>query len=219
MMRVGAVVQARMGSSRLPGKVLADLAGRPAIEWLIERLDHATKLDAVVVATSTDRSDDAIETWCAANGVACHRGPLDDVASRMLAAARAHRLDAFVRVNADSPLLDQRLVDEAVELYRSSDVDLVTNVRPRAYPPGQSVEVVRTDALERAFAGDVDAGEREHVTGPLYGDGFTRLRLEPASPRTDPPMTLDTRDDHDRLGAILQSMERPHWDYRWDEIT
>ena len=217
-MRVGAIIQARMSSARLPGKMLAPLAGRPALAWLLERLDHAHDLDAVVVATSDDASDDPIAAFCADAGAACHRGALDDVADRMLGAARAHRLDAFARVNGDSPLLDQRLVDRGVALMREGGADLVTNVRPRSFPPGQSVEVVRTDALERALAGDVGADAREHVTGPLYAGGFRVVRLEAGDPRTDVHLTLDTGEDHARLEAILAAMERPHWEYGWEEV-
>ena len=208
-MKVGAVVQARMTSSRLPGKVLKPLAGRPALTWLLERLERADELDALVVATSTHPSDDAIADYCAARGTACARGELEDVAARMIAAARGAGLDAFARVNGDSPLLDQRLVDQGARLMREHATDLVTNVRPRTYPPGQSVEVVRTAALAARPGG-------EHVTGRLYEGPLVRFAADP--PRTAPALTLDTPDDHARLEAILRAMERPHHEYGWEEV-
>jgi spore coat polysaccharide biosynthesis protein SpsF len=208
-MKVGAVVQARMTSSRLPGKVLMPLAGRPALTWLLERLERAEGLDALVVATSVDPSDDAIAAYCAERGTACERGPLADVAARMINAARAHGLDAFVRVNGDSPLLDQRLVGQGADLMRRTAADLVSNVRPRTFPPGQSVEVVRTAALAARPGG-------EHVTGQLYDGAVVRFEADP--PRTSPALTLDTPTDHARLQAILQAMDRPHWDYGWQDI-
>lgn len=217
-MNVGAVVQARMGSRRLPGKVLATLAGRPVLEWLLEGLEHATALDAVVVATSDDASDDAVAAFCARAGVLCHRGPLDDVVARLLGAAQENGLDAIVRVNGDSPLLDQRLVDRGVELFRASGADLVTNVRPRTFPPGQSVEVMRTDALARAHGGDTSPEEREHVTGPLYGVGFQVVRFETDPPRTSPGLTLDTPEDRSYLEAVIGSFERPHYELGWEEL-
>ena len=216
-MTVGAVVQARMTSTRLPGKVLAPLAGRPALEWLLERLEHAEGLDALIVATSDDPSDDPVVAFCAARGTRVARGPLEDVAARMLAAAEG--LDAFVRVNGDSPLLDQRLVERGAALMRETGADLVTNVRPRTFPPGQSVEVVRTAALARALEAGASAEEREHVTGPLYGNGWTIARFEADVPRTDVHLTLDTPADHERLEAILRAMDRPHWDYGWAEVV
>ncbi len=218
-MRVGAVVHARMSSARLPGKVLAPLAGRPALGWVLERLEHAELLDALVVATSDDPSDDPVSAYCEERGTACHRGSLDDVAARVLDAAREHELEALVRVSGDSPLLDQRLVDRGVQIMRVSAPDLVTNVRPRTFPPGQSVEVVDVDALERAHAPGASAEEREHVTGPLYAGDFAIVRFAAETPCTEPPMTLDTAADHARLEGILLAMDRPHWEYAWDELA
>lgn len=217
-MRVGAVVQARMGSRRLPGKVLTPLAGRPALEWLLERLERADTLDTIVVAISGEAEDDAIASFAAARGTACHRGSLNDVAGRVIGAARAHGLDAIVRVNGDSPLLDQRLVDRGVTLFRESGADLVTNVRPRTFPPGQSVEVARTESLARAHAGDTSDEDREHVTGPLYENGFAVVRFVADPPRTQPSFTLDTEDDRVRLEGILRGMQRPHHEYTWEEL-
>lgn len=216
--RVGAVVQARMSSQRLPGKVMTVLAGRPALAWVLERLEHATEADVLVVATSDDPSDDPVAAFCAERGTPCHRGSLYDVAARVVGAARAHDLDALVRVNGDSPLLDQRLVDRGIDMLRTTGCDLATNVRPRTFPPGQSVEVVLTDALERAHASDVRPEDGEHVTGPLYAGAYSIARFANEPPRTAPPYTLDTADDRDRLEGILLAMERPHWEYGWDEL-
>jgi spore coat polysaccharide biosynthesis protein SpsF (cytidylyltransferase family) len=216
--KVGAVVQARMSSRRLPGKVLMPLAGRPVLAWLLERLGHASSLDAVVLATSDATEDDPVASFASENGVLCHRGPLDDVVERVLGAARAHGLDAIARVNGDSPLLDQRLLDQGVELFRAAGVDLVTNVRPRTFPPGQSVEVVRCDALERAHAADTSPEEREHVTGPLYGGDFRIARFETEPPRTEPGFTIDTPADHDFLEEVLRSLDRPHHELGWEEL-
>jgi spore coat polysaccharide biosynthesis protein SpsF len=208
-----------MASQRLPGKVLMPLAGRPAIDWLIERLEHAGELDAVVVATSDDASDDPLAEHCAARGTACHRGPLDDVAARILGAAEAQSLDAIARVNGDSPLLDQRLVDRGVALLRETGADLVTNVRPRSFPPGQSIEAFTTEALRRSLGTQRDADDREHVTGPLYRGGFVIERFAIDPPRTTPAVTLDTAEDRARLEAILASLERPHWEYGWEDFA
>src|SRR5438552_13589075 len=110
-MRIGAIIQARMTSSRLPGKVLQPMHGRPMLQYLLDRLSRASGVSDVIVATSGDRSDDPIERFCHAAGVKCVRGSLLDVAARFLDVLAAWPLDAFVRVSADSPLLDQRIVD------------------------------------------------------------------------------------------------------------
>src|SRR4051794_2173021 len=115
-MPTAAVVQARSGSTRLPGKVLREVGGRPLLAYLLERLEHAVLIDGVVVATSDDASDDSVVAFCRTVGADCHRGPVADVAGRILGAVRERDLDAFVRISGDSPLLDQGLVDRAVAL-------------------------------------------------------------------------------------------------------
>lgn len=217
-LRVGAVVQARMASERLPGKVLTPLAGRPMLAWLLERLEQAQTLDVVVVATSREADDDPVAEFAHANGVPCHRGSLEDVAGRVIGAAREHDLDVVVRVNGDSPLLDQRLIDRGVELLRGSGAELVSNVRPRTFPPGQSVEVVRTEALERAHARDSTDEDREHVTGPLYNGEFKVVRFEADPPRTTPAFTVDTPADLARIEKILSGMSRPAFTYTWEDL-
>jgi spore coat polysaccharide biosynthesis protein SpsF (cytidylyltransferase family) len=217
---IGAVVQARTGSTRLPGKVLRSLRGQPLLVYVLERLERARRLDALVVATSTAAVDDAVAELCAAHGVACFRGPLDDVAARFVGAAAAHGLDAIVRVSGDSPLLDQALVDRGVELY-GDDVDLVTNVSPRTFPPGQSVEVVRTEALRAACAEMAEAEDREHVTRHLYAHpGRFRIRsFAAARDYGGLRLVVDTGEDFERVEAILGRMTRPHWDYGLDEVV
>jgi spore coat polysaccharide biosynthesis protein SpsF (cytidylyltransferase family) len=210
-----------MGSTRLPGKVLGDLAGRPAIAWLLERLEHSDELDAVVLATSTEPDDDPVAAFGRTRGVAVHRGPLDDLAARLLGAADAFGLDAVARINGDSPVLDQRLIDRGVALLRGSGADLVSNVRPRSFPPGQSVEVLRTDVLRTAVERMRDDDDREHVTAWLYRhpDEVRIVRFENDPPVTEPRLTLDEPDDHARLEALLRGLERPHWEYGWDEMV
>jgi spore coat polysaccharide biosynthesis protein SpsF len=219
--RVGLLVQARLSSTRLPGKVLRPLAGRPLIDWLVERVARVERIDATAIATSDDGSDDALAEHCEQLGIRVVRGPLEDVAARMLAAAEAIGVDAFARVNADSPLIDPALVTDAVARFRQGDSDVVTNVHPvRTYPKGQSVEVVAVDAYRRALP-SFDAGEREHVTLGLYNrpDG---LRI--ASIATDPPvrdveLTVDDAADADAIGALLERLDRPHWEYGWAELA
>lgn len=223
-MRIGAVVQARMGSTRLPGKMLMELDGHPALDYLLERLRHAETLDAVIVATSIEPADDAIAGHCAAAGVACHRGAHDDVATRLLEAAEAAGLDALVRVNGDSPLLDQALVDRGVRLFRQGGRDLVTNVHPRSFPRGQSVEVIDCAALRAALL-RLSGQDREHVTSGLYRDPADLTienfdaGVEGAGPDGgDTRLVLDTPEDARSIEAVLGAMRRPHWQYRWTEV-
>ena len=210
-MSAGVIVQARMGSARVPGKVLRDLAGRPLLGHLLDRV--RTLGIPLVVATSDDPSDDAIESFCAAENVAVHRGALDDVAARFLGAARERGIDPIVRVSGDSPLIDPAIVRHALELWEPGL--LVTNVRPRSFPTGQSVEVFEREALEAA---DMSPEAREHVTTTLPA----RLQVRNFSHTpdlSDLRLTLDTRADAARLDALFARMERPPADYTLDDIV
>jgi spore coat polysaccharide biosynthesis protein SpsF len=207
---VGAVIQARMTSVRCPGKVLRRVAGRPLLGWLVDRLSLAD-LDGLVVATSDEAPDDEIELACQSMGVDCHRGPLVDVAQRLRDAGRARGFDAIVRVSGDSPLLLPKTVSTAVDLYRSLDVDVVTNVFPRSFPRGQSVEVVRVAALERALPRMDDPRHREHVTSWLY-EHFDDVRIHNLAASHDHSsisMAVDTEADFTRISAALEVLGHP----------
>lgn len=209
-----------MRSQRLPGKVLRDLAGRPLLQYVLERLQRCRALADVVVATSTDRSDDPVAEFCAARGISCHRGPLEDVAGRFVEVVRALDLDACVRVSGDSPLLDPGLVDRGTSLFDHS-VDLVTNVRARTFPPGQSVEVVRGEALVDAYERMVEPDDREHVTTLFYREpGRYRIQsFEAARPYGALKLSVDTEDELAAVAALIGRMKRPHWEYGLDEIA
>jgi spore coat polysaccharide biosynthesis protein SpsF len=204
-MRIAAVVHARMSSRRLPGKVLRPLAGAPLLAHLFDRLRRADGIDALLLATSTASEDDALAAFAATHGIACHRGPLDDVAARLLGAAEAHRLDAVVRINGDSPLLDPALVSEAVRQFRHGGLDLVTNVFPRSFPKGQSVETIATEALNRVVR-DAEPADREHVTQHIYRypAAFRIRNFTAAAPRPELQLSVDTAEDFRRVEAILE---------------
>lgn len=161
------IIQARMSSKRLPGKVLRPLAGRPMLAWLIERVNQARLADGLMVATSREADDDAIHSFCVRSGIACYRGPLHDVAERMAAAADSVGARAFVRISGDSPLMSPEVVDAVIDMYRSSDIDLATNVLVRTFPKGFSVEAIRVAALRRSQT-MMEPGEAEHVTSVFY---------------------------------------------------
>jgi spore coat polysaccharide biosynthesis protein SpsF len=217
-LRVVAVVQARLSSRRLPGKVLRPLGGRPLLAHLLEVLATVPGLDGVVVATSADSDDDPVAAFAAAAGVAVHRGPLDDVAGRLLGAAAAAEADALVRVNGDSPLLDPALVRHAVRLFREEVPDLVTNVLRRTYPRGQSVEVIRLAALRTAIARMTTAEEREHVTPYFYrcSREFTIRSFEAACPAPEIQLSVDEPEDLVRCEAILAALGNPSGRPGWE---
>jgi glutamate-1-semialdehyde 2,1-aminomutase/spore coat polysaccharide biosynthesis protein SpsF len=182
-MRTVAIVQARMASTRLPGKVLADLAGRPMLARVVERVRWAASVERVVVATSTSPADDAVARFCAHSGVACFRGAEHDVLDRFCQAARAHEADTVVRITADCPLLDPEVIDRVVGALRRDDADYASNVNPPTYPDGLDVEAFTFAALARAWEQARTPAEREHVTPYLRHSG--RFRTSNVSHHTD----------------------------------
>lgn len=198
---------ARMSSSRLPGKVLREVAGRSLLEHVLERVRRARELDYVVLATSSELSDDPLAAAAERAGAPVFRGDLSDVTGRVLACAREFGLDAVARVNGDSPWVDPTLLDRGVALMRESGVDLVTNVQERTFPYGVAVEVVRTAALERVCSEASDPAHFEHVTRLMYDNPEC---FEIVNLRSDDPglaelrLTVDTLDDLQRFEELCQ---------------
>jgi spore coat polysaccharide biosynthesis protein SpsF len=209
-----------MSSQRFPGKVLSDVLGSPMLGHLLDRLDQCKGIDGLVVATSNASDDDAVAAYATDRGIACHRGSLEDVASRMIGAAEAMGADALVRVSGDSPLLDPALVDEAVRLFRDRRVDLVTNVQKRTFPKGQSVEVVSLPTLHAAWSKGMTADEREHVTKRFYDHArdyaIRNMVHEPEC--GDIQLSVDTLEDMRRVSGILGRLGAPYHRHRLSDI-
>jgi len=204
-------VQARMSSRRFPGKVLAPLAGRPMIDHVLERCGDAFGGDRVVLATSVERSDDALVAHAQDLGANVFRGDLDNVFARFQQCLAAHPCEWFVRISADSPLIDPRLIARVAE-RREPSIDLVTNVQPRTFPAGQSVEVVSAQRFASMDAAGLTAEEREHVTLVFYRHA-DRYRVRNVASR-DPQLaqqhlTVDTREDLAAVEALLASGRVP----------
>lgn len=164
-MRTVIIVQARMTSTRLPGKVLADLAGRPMLGQELGRLKRCRRVQEIVVATTTNAADDAVVALAEREGVGWFRGDEQDVLGRYLGAARAARADVVVRVTADCPLIDPALVDEVVDaLTGAAPADYASNIQRRTFPRGLDVEALYGDVLERVGRLGRTREAREHVT-------------------------------------------------------
>ena len=144
-----AVIQARAGSTRFPRKVLADLCGKPMLAHVIERVALAETLDDVVVATTVEEEDDVVANLAVACGARVSRGPVADVLSRYVLAAREHAADVLVRVTSDCPLVDPELIDRLVRMRASAEADYASNELPPTYPQGYDVEVLTTACLQR----------------------------------------------------------------------
>jgi spore coat polysaccharide biosynthesis protein SpsF len=167
-MRTVAIIQARMASTRLPGKILADIAGQPLLYHVLKRAQQARTLDLVTVATTDRSSDEPTELCCLNLGVPCFRGNEVDVLDRYYRAAEKFAAEAVVRLTADCPLLDPQVVDKGVVFFQSGSYDYVCNDQPPTYPDGLDVEVFRHDALARAWREARLPSEREHVTPYIW---------------------------------------------------
>jgi spore coat polysaccharide biosynthesis protein SpsF len=159
-----AIIQARLGSTRLPGKVLADICGKPLLQRLIQRVSATQGISRVVVATTTDLADDELAGWCVAHDVPVYRGSVNDVLDRFWQCAQQHPAEFIVRVTADDPLKDPQIIAQALALCASaSEVDYASNTLHPTYPEGLDIEVVRFRTLERAACEAKLPSEREHV--------------------------------------------------------
>jgi len=214
-----AVVQARMGSQRCPGKVMRTIAGTPLIGYLIASVQQCSLLSDVVVATSDERADDAVAEYCAEHSVTCFRGPQHDVARRFALLARQLNPWGMVRLSGDSPLLDHRLVDCAVRQLQRGDSGIVTNVRPRTFPAGQSVEAVRTSVFLRWEASISEKSDREHVFPYFYRQslGIRTTNFVSSRDLSHLQMTVDVPHQFEMASWVISQMDRPHWQYSLDE--
>lgn len=211
--RTVASIEARMGSSRLPGKVLMDIGGRPALAMMIDRLRGCAMLDDIIVATSTAPGDDAIADWATGAGVRVWRGSEDDVLQRVADTHVAVGSEVIVELTGDCPLIDPQLVDLAVESFHANACDVVSTAHSGTYPSGTDVQVFRAADLAEVAATISDPAVREHVSLHFYENparyrvihliALPRYRREGLRLDLDYPEDLETiRQIHAALGAI-----------------
>lgn len=219
-MKVLGVVQARMSSRRFPGKVLHEVGDKPVLAYLLERLQRCDRLAGVVVAISDDVSDDPVESFCTDTSTAFFRGPLHDVAERFIQLFSQFPADAYARISADSPMLDQTVVDAVVCLFEQMDPDLATNTFPRSFPKGQSVEVFSPQVFQRACKCFEEPEDFEHITRYFYRheNVFEITNLTSDFPSSAAVLCIDVPEQLEAFAALLERMERPHWTYGWKEI-
>jgi spore coat polysaccharide biosynthesis protein SpsF (cytidylyltransferase family) len=206
--RALAIVQARMSSTRLPGKTLADVDGEPLLALLLGRLAHARRLGRIVVATSTDALDDPIAQLAETLGAGVSRGPREDVLQRFLIAI-GDREGAIVRITGDCPLIDPSLVDDMVERFLSSPgCAYASNIEPRTFPDGLDVEVIDASALRTIARESLGAYDREHVTSAIRAqpERFSRIAATAAHDLGELRWTVDESEDLEFLRAVVQRL-------------
>lgn len=207
--KIVAIIEARMTSTRLPGKVLLPLAGKPAIERIIERLKRSRYLDDIVVATTVNKADDKLVKIVEELGIKCHRGSEDDVLSRVLSSAHESGADIIVEITADCPLVDPLLVDEGIEKLFEGDFDFTANNTSSTptFPDGFDVRVFPTDVLDRVDKLTDDPIDRVHVTYYIWmhPEMFKVLEWNADKEHFGPDLrvTLDEMDDYRLLNEIF----------------
>jgi len=218
--RIVALVQARMGSSRLPGKVLKDLAGATALSRVLARLRRAETIHEVVVATSTAAGDDAVVAECARLGAKVFRGDEQDVLDRYYRAAQQAGADIAVRITADCPLIDPGITDKTVRAFLAERPDYASNALDRTYPRGLDTEVMTMTALDRAWKEATEPYQRAHVTPYLY-QAPGRFRVLSVTGDHDYGAlrwTLDTEPDLDFLRAVYGRFSGRD-DFTWTDVV
>ena len=216
-----AILQARMSSTRLPGKVMRPLAGRPMIERQIERLRPCATLDRLIVATSDDASDDPLAEHLAGMGVEVFRGSLHDVLDRYVGAARAcGARGVIVRLTADCPLADPEVIDDCVRLRAERDVDYASNGLRRTYPRGLDVEAFNVEALLAAHREAADPYDREHVTPFLYRrpDRYRLGNVKSPDNHGEMRWTVDTEADFRMVDAVYRELLSPNKTFGYADI-
>lgn len=207
MTHTGIIIQARMSSSRLAGKVLMEHAGHAMLWHVVERCRASKKADEVIVATSTEKSDDVIESFCKEHDYACYRGSLDDVLERFYGCASKYKLDYIVRVAGASPLLDASIIDGMIEEFLRSEsegVRYVSNALERIYPRGLDAEVFSFKTLEEAQQHAGTEEEREHVTPYMRKHFKTKPYIVEEDLRADFRLTIDEIDDFRLVDHIYE---------------
>lgn len=214
-----AIIQARFSSTRLPGKVLLPLLGEPMLLRQVERVRRARSIDQLVVATSTDRSDDAVAAACASHSISCGRGSLDDVLDRFRHVAKGYPANYVVRLTGDCPLSDPTIIDSVIAFTVGGNYDYGSNTLQPTFPDGLDVEVFRAEALATAGRDARLPSEREHVTPFLYKSG--RFRIGNFANDVDLSghrWTVDEPADFELVTSIFEALYPSKRDFGWHDV-
>ena len=218
-----AIVQARMGSSRLPKKVLMDIEGTSSLKFMIDRVKKSTLIDKIIVATTNDERDDEIVEFCNDNNILCFRGSENDVLDRYYQSAKKYEATTVVRLTSDCPLIDPDLIDETINLFLKEKADYASNAVPpdkKKYPDGSDVEVFSFDALQRSWVETTDIKDREHVTFYMWDkrDNFNTIMLDNEHDWGKYRITVDYTEDLELVRKIVKKLNDNNLDGSTKEI-
>ena len=219
-----AIIQARMGSSRLPGKVMMNLCGKPVIWHVFSRVSESKLIDRVILATTTNKEDDGVEEFCKRSGIPVFRGDANNVLSRYYMCARqildeGNDIEYIVRITADCPVIDPLIIDKVVQLALDEKLDYASNVHPISYPDGLDVEVFTFSALSMAYQNAQLPSEKEHVTPYIIKTtSFKQGNVKNSLDKSNLRWTLDHKEDYDLITIIYEDLypHNPH--FRMEDI-
>lgn len=211
------IIQARMGSSRLPGKVMLNLCGKPVLEHIVERINYSKYVDKIIVATSEKIENDKIRDFCVDNRVSCFSGNEEDVLDRFYKAAKHNDIqhnDIVIRITADCPLIDPEVIDKTVEYFKNQNADYAANIINPTYPDGLDCEVMKFTTLEQAWLNASLKSEREHVTLYIrnHPELFKLTSVENNKDISSLRWTLDEEKDFELITLIYDKL------YKEDKI-
>ena len=194
-----------MSSNRLPGKILMNIAGRPLLGRVIDRVKGAKEVTKLIVATSINKEDDAIEDFCINERIDCFRGNLENVYKRFKEIVLKEKVENFIRISGDSPLIDSELIDLAVKFSYKEKYDLITNIFPRTFPKGQSIEIISSIPFIKLEDFKMTLEQKEHVTKYFYDNAekFNLKNLKSSINLSDLNFCVDTPEDLKRIETIF----------------
>lgn len=211
-MTVNAIIQARCGSTRFPNKVFVEINGKPLIWHVVNRLKYAKTINDIVIATTTNEKDNKIEQWCKDNHISCYRGSESNVLNRYYCASIAYPSDVVVRITADDPFKEPRVIDTVVNKLINESYELVTNNFPPSYPEGLDCEAFTFEALKKSELSNCDSFEREHVTQYIYHNPKI-FKIGNVSSEKDLSYlrwTIDKEDDYEMVKSIYNHRKSPN---------
>lgn len=219
-MNIIAIIQARLGSTRFPQKVFADLSGKPMIWHVINRLKYSTKINHIVLATTDTHLDDELAKWAINENISLFRGSENNVLERFYFAAKKYEADIIVRITADDPFKDPEIIDRVIEKLILEKLDFAYNNNPPTFPEGLDTEVFTFDALEKAYLKSVDDYEKEHVTQYFYRniDMFKQSNLMNTENLSHLRWTIDTKPDYEMAIQVYDKLYKENEIFLMNDI-
>lgn len=209
--KIGCIIQARMGSTRLPGKVMLNIDEKnPIIYYVIKQISESRLCDQIVIATTTLPEDEKIVKFAKNMSIPCFRGSAEDVLDRYYQCAKIFSLSTIIRITSDNPLIDPKLVDDAISFYKSNSYDYVTNCRERTFPQGTEIEIFSFNALEKIWKNARKLSEREHVTPYFYNnpDQFKMFNIKNNENISHLRWTVDREKDLELVKKIILKIKK-----------